>query len=84
MGAALWVASALAIFLVARIIPAGRPHNYLIEFGIAVGAAVICGGLATLLDFGGWREADWRAITFVLLGAAVAVGGARAIDLARF
>ena len=83
MGAALWVASALSVFLVARIVPPGRASNYLTELGIAVAAAVAFGVLATALDFGGWRDTDWRAVVFVLFGTAAATGAQRALHLAR-
>ena len=83
MGAALWVTSALTVFLVARIVPAGRGSNYLIELAIAVAAALAFGVAATALDFGGWRDTDWRALVFVLLGTAAATGAQRALRLAR-
>jgi len=83
MGAALWVTSALSIFFVARIIPAGRSRNYLIELAIAVVAALVFGIVATALDFGGWRDTDWRALAFVLLGTAATTGAQRALRLAR-
>ena len=83
MGAAFWLASALSVFLVARIVPAGRNKNYLIELALTLAAAAACGLAATALDFGGWRESDWRAIVFVLLGTALAVGAERAVQLAR-
>ena len=83
MGAALWVASALSIFLIARIVPPGRPRNYLTELIVAIGAALVLGVIATALDFGGWRDTDWRAILFVLLGTAAVTGGQRALRLAR-
>ncbi len=83
MGAALWATSALSVFLVARIVPAGRAPNYLTEFGIALAAALAFGVLATALDFGGWRDTDWRALVFVLLGTAAATGAQRALRLAR-
>ncbi len=83
MGAVIWLTSALSIFFVARIVPAGRLHNYLIELAVAFAAALIFGIIATAADFGGWRDADWRAVIFVLLGAAAAVGAQRALHLAR-
>ncbi len=78
-----WLASALSIFLIARIIPAGRRHNYLIELIVTMVSALLCGIAATALDFGGWREADWRAILFVVLGSAAVIGTERAVLLAR-
>jgi len=83
MGAALWATSALSVFLVARIVPPGRASNYLTELGVALAAALAFGVLATALDFGGWRDTDWRALVFVLLGTAAATGAQRALRLAR-
>jgi len=83
MGAALWLASALSIFFVARTVPPGRTHNYLKELIVAVAAALAFGLLATAVDFGGWRDPDWRAVAFALLGAAAATGAHRALRLAR-
>ena len=83
MGAVLWVTSALSLFLIARIVPAGRTRSYLGELLVAIAAAIILGLLATALDFGGWRDADWRAVAFVMLGTAAATGTFRAFRLAR-
>ena len=83
MGAVYWLASALSIFLVARIVPAGRIKNYLLELIASLAAAFACGLAATALDFGGWRESDWRAVLFVLLGTASVLGASRAVQLAR-
>ncbi|HUJ14924.1 MAG TPA: hypothetical protein VL284_14150 [Thermoanaerobaculia bacterium] len=83
MGAALWITSALSVFAFARIVPPGRTRNYLIELIVAVFAALALGVIATALDFGGWRDPDWRAAAFVLLGTAAATGAARAVRLAR-
>src|SRR5205085_2010162 len=83
MGAALWVASALFVFFVARIVPPGRRQGYLLELVIALTAALLCGVIATALDFGGWREPDWRAAIFALLGALAAVGIYRSALLVR-
>ena len=83
MGAAFWLASALSIFLVARIIPPGRHRIYLLELATALGAALACGLAATALDFGGWKELDWRAMLFVALGTAAFVGAERLVLFAR-
>jgi hypothetical protein len=83
MGVALWLTCALAVFAIARIIPAGKPTNYLNELAIAIIAALAFGAAATALDFGGWRDTDWRAVVFVLLGCAAATGAQRALHLAR-
>lgn len=81
MGAALWLALALSLFAVARIVPPGRPHDYLREFVIVITAALLSAVFATALDFGGWREPDWRALLFIGLGVAAAVGSQRALRL---
>ena len=83
MGAALWATAALSVFLVARIVPFGRSNNYLMELLVAIAAAALFGLAATALDFGGWRDTDWRAVVFVLLGTAAATGAQRALHLAR-
>jgi len=83
MGAVLWITSALSLFLIARIVPAGRTRSYLSELLAAIAAAIVFGLLATALDFGGFRDLDWRAIAFVMLGAAAATGALRAFRLAR-
>ncbi len=83
MGAALWVASALVLFLIARVVPPGRSNDYLRELMIALAAAILCGAIATALDFGGWRVADWRAIAFVACGTAAAIGGGRILNFVR-
>lgn len=36
--------------------------------------AIAMGLLATYLDFGGWKEPDWRAGLFCFLGAFAAIG----------
>ena len=79
----MWVTAALSVFLVARIIPAGRASNYLTELVVVVVAALAFGILATALDFGGWRDTDSRAVVFVLLGAAAATGAHRAFRLTQ-
>src|SRR5436190_15961670 len=43
MGAALWATAALSVFLTARIVPAGRNKNYLIELLVAIAAAAVFG-----------------------------------------
>ena len=83
MGAVSWLLSALAVFAIARIIPSGRRSDYLRESLVILMAAIIFAAIATALDFGGWRALDWRSSTFVLLGGLAAVGGYRALRLAR-
>lgn len=79
MGAALWVAAGVAAFVCARIIPIRRTARWMPELMIAIVIAAAGGVAATLLDFGGWNEADWRAGTFAILLAFGAVGVTRSI-----
>jgi len=82
MGAAVWIGSALSAFFVARIVPIGRRREFVAELALSVAAALLCGVTATALDFGGWREPEWRAAIFTLFGALAAIGLARAVRLA--
>jgi hypothetical protein len=68
MGIALWMTCAAVVFFAIRNIRSGRPAGWIGElFAAAIGALVL-GGIATALDFGGWNELDWRAALFVLFG----------------
>jgi fluoride ion exporter CrcB/FEX len=78
MGVALWLGSGLAAWILARIIPRGRPRRPWGELAAAIVTALILGTVATALDFGGWNEADWRAGVFVLVGAFAGIGALRA------
>ena len=79
MGLLLWLAAGAAAFLFARIVPSRRPPRWWGELMLALGAAPVFGLAATWFDFGGWREPDWRAGLFALLGAFGAVGAKRLI-----
>jgi hypothetical protein len=83
MGVALWLAAAVTAFVLARLIPAWRPEGLAGELMATAAAAAIFGLLATALDFGGWREPDWRAGVFALCGALGAAGALRALRLAQ-
>jgi len=83
MGAVFWLVSALSIFLVARIVPAGRIKNYLLELIASLAAAFACGLAATALDFGRCRQSVWRAVLFALPGTASALAPSRAVQLPR-
>jgi hypothetical protein len=48
---------------------------------IAIVAAMLLGVLATALDFGGWRELDWRAGLFAFFGSLAATGFFRLLPL---
>jgi hypothetical protein len=73
VGIALWTASGIAVFVVARFVPIGRSRRRIAELVTAILAAGVCGVVSTALDFGGWGELDWRAGVLALLGAAAAV-----------
>jgi hypothetical protein len=87
IGLALWLASGFAAWLSARIIPPGRAprpsKQWLGELLVAVLAAFGMGVAATALDFGGWRELDWRAGLFAFLGAFAAAGVFRLVTFSR-
>jgi hypothetical protein len=83
VGAALWFLVAILAFSVARIIPFGRPRRFLIELLLAAGGAFVIGVTATALDFGGWREPDWRAAIFVLFGDLAVLAVSRLTALFR-
>ena len=73
MGIALWLVSAAAAFVVARILPLRRGRAWLGELSAAIVAALLLGIVATALDFGGWNELDWRAGLFTFFGALTAI-----------
>jgi uncharacterized membrane protein YeaQ/YmgE (transglycosylase-associated protein family) len=72
MGIAFWLLSGAVAGAVARIVPLARPARWLGELSVTVSAAFLLGVAATALDFGGWREPDWRAALFAFLGALAA------------
>src|SRR5262245_35662903 len=82
MGVALWLACGLASFVIARLIPSGRP-SWIAEAVITIVTGLLLGVVATALDFGGWNEADWRAGLFVVFGSFAAVGALRAVKSAK-
>jgi hypothetical protein len=79
MGAAVWFAAGVVTFLFARIVPLRRTLRWLPELAVAVVAALLAGVMATLLDFGGWNEPDWRAGLFAFFVSAAAIGLVRAL-----
>ena len=83
MGIALWAASGIAAFLIARNVPAGRSTARRVELLLAIVAALLLGVVATALDFGGWRELEWRAGVLCFLGAFAALGAWRLVRLIR-
>jgi uncharacterized membrane protein YeaQ/YmgE (transglycosylase-associated protein family) len=77
MGIVLWLVSGAAAWASARIIPLSRPRGWIGELLVSVLAALAFGAVATALDFGGWREPDWRAGLFAVFGAFTAIGAFR-------
>jgi hypothetical protein len=74
MGIALWMTCAVAVFVAIRNVRFGRPVGWIVELFTVVISALLLGGLTTALDFGGWKELDWRAALFVLLGCFAMTG----------
>ena len=69
MGLASWLTATFVAFALARIIPLGRTRRWLPELLVAIVTALILGGVATALDFGGWNELSWRAALLAFSGA---------------
>jgi len=82
MGIVLWLLSGAIAFTVARIVPVARRTSWTGEVLVTLSAAMLLGGVATALDFGGWREPDWRAGLFAFLGA-LAVAGLFRLTMSR-
>lgn len=74
MGVVLWLSSGVVAFLGAKVAPVGRRRSWIAELAVALGVALALGLVATALDFGGWREPDWRAALFAFLGSFAGVG----------
>jgi hypothetical protein len=75
MGIALWMVCAAVCFFAMRRIRFARPDGWIGELFTVIIGALLLGGVATALDFGGWNELDWRAGLFVVFGS-LAIGGA--------
>jgi uncharacterized membrane protein SirB2 len=71
--------SGIVAFLIARIIPFSTQKRWKTELVTALLAALIAGVAATLLDFGGWQELDWRSAAFAFGAALAAAGVVRAV-----
>jgi uncharacterized membrane protein YeaQ/YmgE (transglycosylase-associated protein family) len=69
----------VASFGLARLVPLRRGRGWWGELAAALFGAALFGLIATALDFGGWREADWRAGLFAALGAFALAGLVRAL-----
>jgi hypothetical protein len=72
MGIAFWLLAGIVAGLIARIVPFARPASWPGEVSVTLSTAALLGVVATALDFGGWREPDWRAALFAFLGALAA------------
>jgi len=81
MGIALWSGCALVVFFVVRRVPYARPAGWIGELFTALISALAMGVVATALDFGGWKEPDWRAALFVTSGCAAMIGAIRLIRI---
>ena len=79
MGVNVWMLAGGAAWFIARFVPAGEMPR-----GEAVAAFVtanLAGIGAMALDFGGWREPDWRAGVFVFFCVAAALAIVRLLRL---
>lgn len=83
MGIALWSGCALVVFFVVRSLSYARPAGWIGELFTALIGAPAMGILATALDFGGWKEPDWRAALFVTFGCAAMIAAVRLIRILR-
>jgi hypothetical protein len=79
VGIGLWLLSGLAASALARNVPLARPPRAAAELLVGLTAAFLLGLLATAMDFGGWKELDWRAALFVFLGTLAALGASRLV-----
>ena len=83
MGIALWLICGLAVFAASRVIAPARPERLAGELLLLTIISFLAGLGTSVLDFGGWRETDWRAALFVIACAFAALGGSRAIRLVK-
>jgi hypothetical protein len=81
MGLVSWIVAGLMAFGIARIIPSGRSHRWVAELLASLTLAILLGGVATALDFGGWNEPEWRAALLAFFGAMAAGGVTRIVIL---
>ena len=75
--------SGIAAFAIARIVPFSRQTHWKTELIAAIVTALLAGAAATILDFGGWRDFDWRSAAFAFGAALPAAGVIRAITVTR-
>ena len=72
MGLASWIVAGMIVAALGRLVRTGR-RGVALEAIVALVIAFIAGLAATALDFGGWSELDWRAITFAALCTAASI-----------
>lgn len=77
MGTLLWLAAGALSFTLARFMPPGR-GGWRGELALSLATSFVLGVFATALDFGGWKEPDWRAVLFAALGSLAAIALLRA------
>jgi hypothetical protein len=80
MGLGSWIAAGIVAFALARLL-ALRSSRAWLEIATSVLVALLFGIAATILDFGGWQELEWRAAIFAFLGAATSIALLRLIAL---
>lgn len=76
-----WLAGGLLALLISRPLRPMR-RSWKIELLAAASVAMLAGMAATVFDFGGWLELDWRAVAFAFLSALAAIALSR-LALAR-
>lgn len=76
----MWVLAGTAAFALFRLVRSARA-GWLSEGVLALVSGAAAGLAATALDFGGWKEPDWRAGAFAFAVAAAAIGAHRLIRL---
>ena len=76
MGAMTWLLAGGLASLLARPVSRFR-RGWILEFVVSAAAALVAGVVATALDFGGWREADWRAAVFAFFAGFAMIAAVR-------
>ena len=79
----MWIVAGVGAALLARVAEAGRTRGWFLEVVAGVVAAIAAGLAATAMDFGGWREPDWRCGLFCFFVALSAVGVMRLARILR-
>ena len=79
MGLGSWIPAGRGASGAARLTRAGRTRRWWPEALSATVVAFAAGLAATALDFGGWKELDWRAGAFAFCCAFAAIGLLRTI-----